>query len=629
MLDAMFIATCTTRCTACLLLALVATSLQATDFKLADGTIDGKWTTRVVAGAAMRTSDASKHLVGKGFRSDGKPKGGDGADTADDGNLNYGKGDVYSNLYKIVSGVDLKYRNFGIDVSARAWYDASLENRDVPQGNTPSGFAANRPLSDRGFSRDNRFAGFMWLNAYAYGHFDLSDGTGLDLRIGRQTIRWGEDLFVQNLNQINPTDYSTLHRPGTDPATETQLPVEMLWGKFTFDGPLSVEGFYQWKWRPSEYDPCGTFFSGSDLGIDHGCDGIESNAYYPLNAYSHGAGPWLSDGYMNSVGAILPRGNDIDGRNHGQWGVALHYKLGENGNSDVSAYTMRINSRAPYLDASTINPATENPSLIPILQAAGVPLADAQLSARLASITDFWAFPDGIRISGLSASTHLDGWRVAGEVSYTQDQPVQINTADMFAALTRNGGPIGGRMVAIAPGGTLGGYDRFDKTQAQINATRLFNDVWGADTASLAGEAVWSHVNLPPLAQARYGRGFAWGFSPQFSDGSCSPVQNPQGCLSRGYYTRQAWGYRLKGQLNYSLPHGWTLSPALSWGQDVHGFSVDNQLVEGRKPYTLSLAAQYAKRYFATLSYTNWVDNAPYDLLKDHDFLSFAIGANF
>ena len=67
---------------------------------------------------------------------------------------------------------------------------------------------------------------------------------------------------------------------------------------------------------------------------------------------------------------------------------------------------------------------------------------------------------------------------------------------------------------------------------------------------------------------------------------------------------------------------------ALAWGQDVHGYSIDNQLVQGRKPYTVSLNAQYAKRYFATLSYTNWVDNAPYDLLKDHDFLSFAIGMN-
>lgn len=609
------------------MLACATSSLHAEDIKLADGAITGSWNTRIVAGASMRTSAPSKHLLGKGFRSDGKPKGGDGADTADDGNLNYGKGDVFSNLYKIVSGVDLKYRNIGIDVSARAWYDAAQKNRDVPQGNTSSGFAPDRPLSDRGFTRDNQFSGFMWLNAYLYGHFALGDSSGLDLRLGRQTIKWGEDLFVQNINQVNPTDYTTLHRPGTDPATETQLPVEMLWGRLSFDNGFSVESFYQWTWRPNEYDPCGTFFSGSDLGIDRGCDGIESNAYYPLNAYSHGAGQWLSDGYMNSVGAILPRGNDIEGSNHDQWGVALHYDAKDIGTL-FGSYYMRINSRAPYLDATTISPATENPSLIPVLQAAGVPLADAQLSARLASITDFWAFPDGIRIAGLSASTHLGEWKLAAELSYTQDQPVQINTADMFAALTRDGGPVGGRMANIAPGGTLLGYDRFDKTQAQFNASRLFKDVLGADTASVAGEVVWSHANLPPLSVARYGRGFAWGFSPQYSDGSCSPVQNPQGCVSRGYYTRQAWGYRLKGQLNYRLPGNWTLSPALAWGQDVHGYSIDNQLVQGRKPYTISLNAQYAKRYFATLSYTNWVDNAPYDLLKDHDFLSFAIGMN-
>lgn len=86
-----------------LTLACAASSLHAEDLKLADGAITGSWNTRIVAGASMRTSAPSKHLVGKGFRSDGKPKGGDGADTADDGNLNYGKGDVFSNLYKIVT----------------------------------------------------------------------------------------------------------------------------------------------------------------------------------------------------------------------------------------------------------------------------------------------------------------------------------------------------------------------------------------------------------------------------------------------------------------------------------------------------------------------------------------------
>jgi hypothetical protein len=610
-----------------LLLAL-AIPAHAVDFKLADGEVTGKWTTRVVAGAAMRTSDPSRHLVGKGFRSDGRPKGGDGADTADDGNLNYGKGDVYSNLFKVVSGVDLKYRNFGVNVSARAWYDAALENRDVPQGSTSGNFAANRPLSDNGFDKSNKFSGFMWLNAYAYGHFKLGDSSALDVRLGKQTVNWGEDLFFSNISQINPTDFTTLHRPGTDPTTEAKLPVELLWSKLSFDNGISVEGFYQWKWRPSEYDPCGSFFSSTDLGIDRGCGGIDSNAYYPINAYSPGAGQWLSDGYANSMGAVLPRYPDKEGSDHGQWGLAMHYKADSIG-TDFGAYYMRINSRAPYLDATTIDPAIQNTGLAATMIAAGVPAAYAQLSQRLSGITVSWAFPDAIRIAGLSASTRLGAWKVAGELSYTQNQPVQINTADMFAALTRNGGPIGGRMAALAPGDTLRGYDTFDKTQAQINTVRVFKDVWGASTASFAAEAVWSHANLPPLYEARYGRGFAWGFSPQYSDGSCSAVQNPQGCLSQGYYTRQAWGYRMKGQLNYAMAGSWTLSPSLAWGQDVHGYSTDNQLVQGRKQYAVSLTAQYAKRYFATVSYTNYVDNAAYDVLKDHDFLSLAVGANF
>ena len=610
------------------LAAAMATAARAGDFHFGDPDLTGTWNLNLTAGANMRTAHPSRHLVGKGFMSDGRPKGGDGADTADDGDLNYGKGDVYSNLYKIVGGVDLKYRNIGIDVSARAWYDDALENRDVPQGSSASHYAANRPLSDHGLDKDNRFSGFMWLNAYAYGHFALGGDDTLDLRVGRQTVKWGEDLFVQNIDQINPVDYTTLHRAGADPATEQFLPAEMLWGKLALGGPVSLEAFYQWKWRPNEYDPCGTLFSGANLGFDRSCAGIMSNAYYPLNAYSPGVGQWLSNGYMQAVGGVLPRGRDDYGSDHGQWGVSLHYKADAIG-TDFGAYYMRINSRAPYLNATTIDPATERPGLIPVLTAAGVPLADAQLSARIASITEAWAYPDGIRIAGLSAAARLGGWRVAAELSYTWNQPVQINTADMFAALTRDGGPIGGRMAAIAPGGVLLGYDRFDKTQGQINAVRTFNDVFGARTLLLAGEAVWSHANLPALADGRYGRGFDWGYSPQYADGSCSPVQNPQGCLSRGYYSRQAWGYRLKGQLTYALPRSWTLSPSLTWGQDVHGYSVDNQLVQGRKPFTLGLLAQYRKRYYASLSYTNYTGNNPYDMLADKDFLAFQVGARF
>ncbi|MGO4778906.1 DUF1302 domain-containing protein, partial [Lysobacter sp. 2RAB21] len=169
---------------------------------------------------------------------------------------------------------------------------ATLDNREVAQGNVPNGFDAHAPLSDAGLSRSNKFSGFLWLNAYVYGHLKLDEDSALDLRVGKQSVKWGNGLFLQGVNQVNPIDYTTLRRPGTDAASEAQIPVEMLWAKWTLDSKLSLEGFWQWNWRASEYDPCGTFFSGSDLGFDRGCAGIQTNAYYPINSASPDAGPW-------------------------------------------------------------------------------------------------------------------------------------------------------------------------------------------------------------------------------------------------------------------------------------------------------------------------------------------------
>lgn len=618
------------RTAAPLLLLLAGASalpLRAGEFTLADGEVTGSWNARVVAGAGIRTTAPSRHLVGKGFRSDGQAKGGDGSDTSDDGNLNYEAGDVYSGLFKLSSGVDVKYRNLGLALSARAWYDAALADGDVPQGNVASGFEPDAPLSDDGFSKSNKFSGFMWLDAYLYGGWKLGDAARWDARLGKQRVKWGEDLFFNGLNQVNPLDVTTLRRPGTDPASEAQLPVEMLWNKLDFGNGLSIEGFYQWNWRPSELDPCGTFYSGTDIGIDPGCAGLQSNAYYPINGASAGAGQWLSDGYMNAAGAVLPRGTDIPGKDSGQYGVALRYAAQDIG-AEFGLYWMRYNSRLPILNATTPDRARTDPTLTARLAADGVPLPYAQLSTRLSTITEAWEYPNGIHLMGLSASKKWNAWKFAGEYSYSDNLPVQLNTADMFAALTRNGGPVGDRTAGQADGFLLKGYDRFHKHQLQLSAVRGFGPLWGAQGGVLAGEAAWQHVNLPSLGETRYGRGFAWGYSPQGFDGACSPVQNPAGCVNDGYFSRVAWGYRLRAQLNYAVA-GATLSPSLTWSQDVHGYSVDAALVEDRRAVALGLAAKFAKRYFASLAYTRYLGDNEYDILADHDNVVLAAGATF
>lgn len=600
--------------------------LQAAEFDFADGEGKLTWTARAVAGAGIRTTGASRHLVGKGFRSDGVPKGGDGSDTSDDGNLNYGAGDAYSGLFKLSSRIEAHWRDLGLAVSGRAWYDAVQKDGDVPQGNVANGFRPDAPLGDGGFSTSNRFSGVMLLDAYVHGGRQLGASVRWDARIGRQRIKWGEGLFFAGIDQANPFDYTTLRRPGTDAASEAQLPVEMVWNRFAFDNGLSVEGFWQWKWRAAELDPCGTFWSGTDIGIDAGCAGLQSNAYYPINAGHAEAGPWLSDGFMNAAGAYLPRGTDIPGKDGGQFGLALRYDAAALG-TEFGAYFMRYNARTPILDATTPDAALVQPGLAARLVAAGVPLAYAQLSTRLSTITESWQYPGGIRLFGLSASTRWRQWKFGAEASLADDLPVQLNTADMFRALTASGGPIGARTLGQPGGFLLEGYDRFRKVQLQFNATRTLGPLWGARGGMLAGEVAWQHVDLPSLGVARYGRGFAWGYSPQGFDGSCAAVQNPDGCVNEGYFTRVAWGYRLKGQLDYAVG-GATVSPSLAWGHDVRGYSVDSALVAHRRVVTVGVAGK-SGRYFASLGYTRYLGDNEYDVLADHDNLVAAMGATF
>ncbi|MGO4777045.1 DUF1302 family protein, partial [Lysobacter sp. 2RAB21] len=93
---------------AALAVILSSPAVRAAEFELADGRIQGQWNTRVVAGTSVRTDKPKPHLLGKGFASDGRAKGGNGADTADDGNLNFDRGDAFSTLFKIVQSVALK-----------------------------------------------------------------------------------------------------------------------------------------------------------------------------------------------------------------------------------------------------------------------------------------------------------------------------------------------------------------------------------------------------------------------------------------------------------------------------------------------------------------------------------------
>ena len=109
-----------------------------------------------------------------------------------------------------------------------------------------SGHLAPAKLSDDGFEDLQKFSGAYLLDAYAYGSFGVGD-SDLQLRLGRQVVNWGESVFIQGINQINPIDVTALRRPGTE-VKEVLLPVLMAYANWGFSFG-SVEAFYQFDWE--------------------------------------------------------------------------------------------------------------------------------------------------------------------------------------------------------------------------------------------------------------------------------------------------------------------------------------------------------------------------------------------
>lgn len=616
-------------------LAALSGSAAAVDFELDDGT-RVIWNTTVSLGMSKRTKGPADTLIGP--HSDANTAG-LGSDVTDDGNLNYRKGDTFSTILKAVSDVEIKRDNVGGLVRAKAWYDWTLLDRGVSHGNFPNGYDAGAALSDAGFERAARFKGMDLLDAYVYGRWQPAEHD-LALRLGKQVVNWGESLFVQGVNQVNPIDVPAFRRPGAQ-VKEVLLPVEMAYGNLGLKEGLSVEGFYQLKWRPTAVDGCGTYFSGIDIGLDPSC-GFTVNGLLPYFAapglpMRTALGPLASDNAFYRLGLSLDHLSNRTPDNRGQWGFALRSNA-ESLGTEFGLYHMNVHARLPSLSATVLNPA--DPRIVPratALVGAGIPMALAGPLAALSTLGYQFEYPENTRVTGLSAATNLFGWSIGTELSHTRNLPVQLNVPDLFAAAAQGVGPLAVRAAAAGPGGLLRGYDLLDKTQFQVNALGLFGGILGATSSTVIGELAVSHANVPDPGTAgnpRYLRGAQWGFNsaPYAGAAACNASEAynaAQVCSNEGYATRNAWGYRLFGQLAYNTPIGWTLLPSLYWAHDVKGYSVDGQFVEKRKQLSLALRGEYQKRYFAEASYTTWSNGATYDPGRDRDFYSLSVGMTF
>lgn len=609
---------------------LIATQAAAVDFNM--GPVAVSSTGSITAGALMSTEKPDARWVNAknaelvGAHTSGRPNISGAADV-DDGRLNWRKGDIVSSPITLLSETSFKYERYGAFLQAKAWYDYALNHTKVPHGHSLNGYERDARLNDDGFHRLAQFKGIELLEAYVYGDFDVAE-VPVHVRAGNQIIKWGESRFFRNgINAINPTDIAAFQRPGSRPA-DALRPAPHLYVKADLNDRLKVDAFYQLAWKETVFPGCGTFFTGFDY-YSRDCFGFGSKAGFsdPADYNDHDA--W-------AMGSIMERGPHRKPGNDGQFGVSLNHIT--DGGVSLGLYAMQIHDRSLLPAAVVSSDPNKNAPGNPGWQYNGVdgPTAD--------SAYYFEDYAKNIRIFGTSFAARLANWSVYGEYSYRPNQPIAFHSGDSIPAIFGAAADLSGLgltladdVMAAAPGSVFLGYGREKTSQLSLGGMTAFPSVLKADRFNFIGEVAVKYIHgLPSLDEVRYGRANALGtnFSASQKVGSpgCNIGVQPQYqskvCSDDGFVTDLAWGYRMRGELNYLnvLPE-LNISPFVVFTHDVEGYSYDEDLMEGRMHGRVGVTLDYKKKYSAEMLYST--TGRSYWAKTDRDFLALSVRMTF
>jgi len=480
------------------------------------------------------------------------------------------------------------------------------------------------------------------LDAFGYYSYTLSSNPGT-IRLGKQVLSWGESTFIQNgINASNPIDAASFRRPGSE-IKEALIPVEMLNIAQSITPDLSTEIFYQFKWRETVVDNCGTFFAG-DI-VAKGCD----NNMVVLGTENTLKNQGITTAKLKELGVnwgnpdegvIVKRNKNQNPKDDGQWGVNVRY-MSNQLDTEFGLFFMNYHSKMPFFSAQALSAQDVvkwwNDPLIKTLppQVAGqiMPIYLAGKSAY------FMEYPQNIRLYGASFSTSLpSGTAVQGEISYRPNLPIQINSTDILYSLVP-----GASRITSNPGDLITGYKRKEVTQIQTTFTHIFDNTFIAGTVFVIGEIGYVHVGNLAKDNLRYGRDpdFGPGALP---NGMCETLNVSalgdnktninRYCNNQGFTTRDSYGYRVATELHYDNVFNLiSLKPKFSFSHDVKGYSPEPaaSFIEGRKAFDLGLTAEYRRQnntYNASINYTNFFGGT-YNTLIDRDFASLSFGVHF
>ncbi|MBT8764925.1 DUF1302 domain-containing protein [Metapseudomonas boanensis] len=576
--------------------------------------------TTLSLGTSWALQNADKDLLNK---ADAASIGKVGTGTnynGDDGKLNFERGDTISTLFKGLTDFDLNNGSQGAFIRFKYWYDDAME----------TGNGDFRKFDDSGWQDLAKFKGFEVLDAYVWKDFELAERP-VSVKFGKHVLSWGEALFLQNgVNAINPLDVSAFNRPGTE-LKEGLLPVEMISFNFDLTDAVSVEGFWQYNFRPSVLEGCGTFFSTND-SLQEGCkfNKLIAGGISTTDASSVANVLDVPAALRPAAERYLQRTATDWPSDTGQYGLATHYLIESLNNADLGLYYLNYHSRTPFLSGVIARQA---------------PNAGGNPGANLNTGDYLTAYPENIRLYGASISGVAGSTAVFGELSYRPNMPLGYNPADLINLLAGQSNtwimPMTPAELAAARGSRVDGYTRKEVWQFSLGATNTWSNVLGAQRLAWAAELGANWIGGLEPQDERLGRAGAFGRTPTSDGTPCSTpsARNTAGltdeelaaathCNTHGVMTPFSWGYRLRMALNYEdLLPATVVTPSINWRHDVEGYGPNFQ--EGQQAVGLALTFDYRNDYSLELAYNSFFGSNEFSLIDDRDYASVTLKASF
>ena len=208
---------------------------------------------------------------------------------ANNGNLNYNSGDIFSATQKIYSEIDGRINGTtGVRLSFTGSYNPAL---DISSPNF-------QPLNSD--AKDAFESDFTLLDAYITESYEVGN-TFVDVQIGRFVTSWGEATFLPiGMNGLvtNSLDLSKLRSPGSG-VKEALMPTETISVALGLEDGSGMEFYYQHGSDRVGLDASGTYFGSETFG--EGARGINSTGSNYRERLSPEACPHMMVGSVASA----------------------------------------------------------------------------------------------------------------------------------------------------------------------------------------------------------------------------------------------------------------------------------------------------------------------------------------